>query len=806
MSQAPDGNSFMESPDAGIAPSADGRRGTVPAIRMDVAGRDQARQASLGTGTQHNYFGGMPSEAETPVSIAPPAGQREARFPLRGRNRLLEELAAIGNGPRVRVIHGMGGCGKTSLALESAHLASERDAEVWWVSAAEKRRFLAGMRALARRLGITDDELRHGEAADLLWRQLSERRQEWLLVIDNADDPQMFAAPGGHTADGTGWLRPVTSQVGLVIVTSRDGQARNWGPWCRLYPIGMLTTKEAGQVLADRTGLHHEALGGNTGAESLAERLGSLPLALRIAGSFLAELAEIPPAFADLAPVCSYLHYREILEQGNLHAAFPAHEENTLTADQARGIIDRTWELTLDQLESRRIPEARKLLRLLACMADAPIPHELLLHPPSLADSPFFPDITGLRLWQVLQALTGFGLIELTHGQHEAALPVIRLHPLVRDTSRAGVSQSERKEYLTLAASMLRRAAQEAGSPEDPAAWARWQVLAPHAFYVFETLTATVGYSSETLLAAAYAANKAAGYQATQGLINSAEATLRAVLRVRLRALGTDHPDTIDTRHAIARRLAEHGDYGPAEIEYRDVLATMRRVLGPEHPDTLAVQHNIASLISFRGEYALAEVEYREVLAIKLRTLGRDHEDTLTTRHEVARMISEQGHYAEAEAEFRSVLATRLQALGSDHYNTLITRSQIARTMAAQGQHARAEEEFRDILTAQLKLLGPEHLRTLWTRRQIALMMAAQGDFAGAEEELRHVVARRQQRLPDHPDTLAARHDIARVMAAQGKTSEARAEFQGVLAAKIRVLGPDHPATALAARELESLA
>jgi tetratricopeptide (TPR) repeat protein len=807
MSQTPGGKNFRGLPDPNVVPSVDGEPRPAPLVRLDVEASDRSQQAALGTGTQHNYFGGIPSEAETPVSIAFPAGQRDERFPLRGRDKLLSELLAVSSGPGVRVIHGMGGCGKTSLALEAAHLALQRGVEVWWVSAAEKFRFLAGMRALGRRLGVADDELRHGEAADLLWRRLSGWSQEWLLVIDNADDPQILAGPGLRTADGTGWLRPVASRAGLILVTSRDGNAGSWGPWCRLYPIGMLAAEEAAKLLVDRTGVHHDSLGGNVGAESLADRLGRLPLALRIAGSFLAELAEIPSAFADPAQIRSYIQYRERLEQGDLHAVFPSRTPGTLTPDQARGIIDRTWELTLDQLESRQFPEARRLLRLLACLADAPIPYELLLHPPTLASSPLFTDITGPRLWQVLQALAGFGLIELTGGQDQVAPRVIRLHPLVRDTSRADSNGSEQEDYLMLAADLAGAAAilGAAGSPEDPHTWPRWQALAPHALHVFEAITATADYRDEALIAAAYAADKAAGYQATQGLISPSEATHRAVLQARLRTLGADHPDTIDTRHSIARRLSERADYGHAETEYREVLESMRRILGPDHPDTLTVQHNIASLVSFRGDYARAEAEYRDVLAIKLRALSRDHRDTLITRHEIARMMREQGHYAEAEAEFRSVLEDRINTLGADHYNTLITRSALALTIAAHGHYARAEAEFRDILTAQLRLLGPEHLRTLWTRQHIALMMAAQGDYTGAENELHDVLARREPRIPDHPDSLTARHELARIMAAKGNASEARTELQDILTAKIRVLGLDHPSTALTAREIQSL-
>jgi hypothetical protein len=84
--------------------------------------------------------------------------------------------------------------------------------------------------------------------------------------------------------------------------------------------------------------------------------------------------------------------------------------------------------------------------------------------------------------------------------------------------------------------------------------------------------------------------------------------------------------------------------------------------------------------------------------------------------------------------------------------------------------------------------------------------MAARGDYEGAENELHDVPARREPRIPDRPDTLAARHQFARIHAAKGDISEVRAEFEDVLAAKTRVLGPNHPSTTLTAREIDSLA
>ena len=94
MSRVPDGRNSAEFPGRAVVPSGDSGPGTVPAVWVDVTGHERTQQAALGTGAQHNYFGGVPAEAETPVSIAPPAGQRDGRFP-RGEVWLEAETKAM---------------------------------------------------------------------------------------------------------------------------------------------------------------------------------------------------------------------------------------------------------------------------------------------------------------------------------------------------------------------------------------------------------------------------------------------------------------------------------------------------------------------------------------------------------------------------------------------------------------------------------------------------------------------------------------------------------------------------------------
>ena len=766
-----------------------------PEVRQTAAAFDQSQQAVQVSGIQNVYLGGQKRAVEPAVSIAPPAGQRDEHLPLRGREELLADLAAPGQA-RVRVVYGLGGCGKTRLALEVAFQAQQRDTEVWWISAAESAPLAAGMRTLGRRLGVTDAELDHGDAADVIWQRLAGRQQPWLLVIDNADDPRVLAGAGTCVAEGRGWLRPLAGKDGMVLVSSRDGSPASWGTWARRHRLPVLPTLPAAAMLADHAG-HHPSLGSEQEAQELAERLGNLPLALKIAGSYLAETAGIPAAFADSGLISSYRQYLETIEGGDLAAVFPV-PGGQLSAEQARELIGQTWELTLDLLDARPLPEARQVLRLLACFADAPVPYQLLLHPATMAIFTPLRDITGARLWQALKALDDFGLIDLDAGsQAPAAVPVARVHPLVRDTSRppAGPGWLALTE---LAARLLERAAatEETGLPEDPPMWPAWQLLAPHCAVIFASLTAELDGSDGALKAAAYAAFMAARYQANQGFHAAAEAEYRDVLAARLRVQGPDHPSTLATRHNIALEMAERGDHAAAEAEYRDVLAAKLRVQGPDHPSTLTTRHQIALEMAARGDHAAAEAEYRDVLAARLRVQGPDDPSTLATRHCIALEMAERGDHAAAEAEYRDVLAARLRVQGPDDPSTLATRHNIALEMAERGDHAAAEAEYRDVLAAKLRVLGPDHPSTLATRHQIAREMAARGDHAAAEAEYRDVLAARLRvQGPDHPETLTTRNCIAREMAARGDHAAAEAEYRDVLAARLRVLGPDHPST-----------
>src|SRR5262249_51222104 len=184
-------------------------------------------------------------------SLAPAGGLLPVR--VRGRDELLAVLGALAGAPdgRLHVLCGLGGCGKTTVALTVAHTAAASGVRVWWITARDEASLTTDLVDLAATLGATSEEIRQAGVGvrslfDLVWQRLETTLGRWVLVVDNADQPELLAAEGTRVADGNGVVRG--SAHGLVLVTSRTGSAKVWGGLAALHLVGPLGDEDGGQV------------------------------------------------------------------------------------------------------------------------------------------------------------------------------------------------------------------------------------------------------------------------------------------------------------------------------------------------------------------------------------------------------------------------------------------------------------------------------------------------------------------------------------------------------------------------------
>ncbi|MFE2747554.1 tetratricopeptide repeat protein [Streptomyces scopuliridis] len=615
-------------------------------------GTRKPSRAGAGPGLTGSGFSTRESDQ---ITLAVPHGSASRRT-LWGRDELLDELLAVvrdgghqEDAGRVHVVQGLGGVGKTSVAVSVAHRLQRETDQVWWIGAQDASRFNGGLTALARQLGVPDEEIAAGRLADQLWRRLSALDGPWLLVVDNADDARLLDGPG-RLALGTGLVRPHRSPRGLVLVTSRDGQTQTWGAHAVLHRLTPLGDGHGADVLL---GLAGPTAGSREEAAELARRLGGLPLALNTVGRYLAAVGQRPARFRDAGETATFAEFRASLADGG---AFP----HAGTAAALAGI----WRMSLDLLTERGHRCVRPLLEVLANFADAPVPL-ILADPAVLGEDEAFAGVSGAEIWDALQVLAGLGLMDLAAA---SGVDTVTLHPLVRNAHG-----SPGKYALNVR--LLNRAArsEEAGIPEDVERWPLWSALTPHAVHA---LAFEDGSDDERLFLDAWAAaNRVARSLTAQGHLSQARKLLEElVLRLGV-VVGEDHPLALASRHNLANVLHDQGHHDQARTIYEDILTTQHSTLGEHHPNILTARHELARVLHDQGHHDQARAIYEDILTTQHSTLGEHHPDTLTTRHNLARLLYHQGHHDLAAAETAAVLSARRRVLGPEHRNTLVTQA-----------------------------------------------------------------------------------------------------------------------------------
>jgi Tetratricopeptide repeat len=630
---------------------------------------------------------------------------------LAGRDDLLATLHDLltgdgPDGPRMAALHGMGGAGKTSVAVEYAyrHLAT---AGIVWQFPAEDRAVLAAEFArLAAQLGASGGLLDPRDPVASVHAVLAASPAPWLLVFDNAPDQESaraFLPPAGN---------------GQILITS---QSALWPPGLALE-LPVLRTEIAAGFLTARTGdpdVH--------AATELAVQLDGLPLALEQAAAYIQATGGSLAGYLGL--------FRE--RRGELLAK-PTGRGQTVTA---------TWALAFSRLE-QDAPQAAGLLRLLACCAPEPVPLRLLLRPRDGIDqldrdvttalNPLLGD--ALAVGDAIAALRRYSLIV-----PDSAGSVL-VHRLVQAVTLGQMPDNLAAAWRQAAAALIEDAIPADTDP--PESWPACAALLPHARAALAASSGGIG--------------RIANYLGASGSYAAALDVWRAVTEAREHLLGPEHPETLSARQDLAHWTGETGDPAAARDQFAGLLAAREQVLGREHPETLETRHSLAEWTGKTGDPAAARDQFAGLLAAREQVLGREHRDILDTRSNLAYWTGEAGDPAAARDQFAGLLPVCEQVLGPTHPDTLANRGGLAYSTGVAGNPAAARDQFARLLPAREQVLGPAHPETLETRHSLAEWTGKTGDPAAARDQFAALLPAREQLLgPMHPDTMSARASLA---------------------------------------------
>ncbi|MEU9254432.1 FxSxx-COOH system tetratricopeptide repeat protein [Streptomyces sp. NPDC048270] len=678
-----------------------------------------------------------------------------------GRATVLERLRErLGGGmavvlPQPQTLFGLGGVGKTQVALEYAHRFTADYDLVWWISAEQTEDVVAGLAELAARLGVQtgqDMAAAAQEAVDLLRRGVPSSR--WLLVFDNADDPETlhrFLPPGGP---------------GHVLVTSRN---QSWSQYAAALPVDVYLREESVEHLQRRApGL------GKDDAEQVAVAVGDLPLAVEQAGSWIAETA---------TPAAAYVE--QLAEQA----------ASVLALNQPPGYpepVAATWNISIERLRSRS-PAAARLLQLCAFLAPEPISANLL-YGKEMTDA-LAPYDSSLRehpgLGRVLREIGRFGLARIDQADDS-----IQVHRLVQAVIRARLTEEEQREARHAVHRILAGARPDEDEPIDnPETWPLFHAIWPH-LAPSEARYCKDPQTRRLLL-------DRVRYLWKRGDSKAAHQLGEELLEAWREIPGSGDPQYLHLRFHLSNILRSQGRLAEAKEMDEVTLERRRAVLGPSHPDTYTTMSGLAHTLGALGRYAQAVELATDAHQGFGRILPEAHPRTLAAANDLALNLRAVGQYARAREIDQEVFDLRTQMLGPDHPYTLSSARHLARDLREAGRYEDSVQLLSRTYESYKRTRGKACPGTLSAAKSLAVSLRRAGWL---EDALRLTTATRDRyraaRTPAGPDLLACELNLAADLFATGDPGGALDLAQEVVDAFARAPGERHPYTLAAVNNL----
>ena len=730
-----------------------------------------------------------PTEMTTEALSLRNVPSRNADFT--GREEILQQLHAglAQDGTALvtaQALYGLGGVGKTQVALEYAHRYRAEYDLVWWIPAEHVQGISLSLAELADRLGLRVSGNSGQDAMLALEYIRRDKETRWLLIFDNADNPR-DSEP--FLPDGNGH----------VIITSRD---HTWTHHAQPVELTVFSRPESITHLVQ----HVRGLSSHD-AESISAAVGDLPLAIEQAAAWLSETG---------MPVDLYLQQMEdrITQALSLNKAFGYATP-----------VAAAWDMSFERLRNES-PAAIHLLRILAFFSPQAIAMTLVYSEEMRMLLLPYNETLGnkLAVGRLVGEISRLALARVDHSRKS-----LQMHRLVQAAIRTQLTEEQQDRFKHHVHEVLAGIQLQQDEIDDPENWDTYSLIWPH----LKTSQAEYCSSPPTRQLMLDWVR----YQWRRGQFKSSLETAETLKGTWTEILGPDHPQTLQLnfhtgnvlrslgRFAEARELDQYtlqrqqvtlgshhldvlrttgslgadllclGEPQLAERTDRDAYEKLQAGFGDEYPRTLSAAHNLAAALNYAGSpFAALRLE-QETLGTRKRVLGDSHIYTLDSMAIEAWYLRETGAFSESAEVLARIYEEFCDVFGNEFPETLNTGNSLTISLRKIGEIDEAISKTTKLRDRARKHYGDTSPHTLSCTLSLANALLAQREVTEAEKLIRQVGQIYRERVgPGHPDTLTADNNLAICLRLQAKSREGLALAQQTLAAMSERLGVEHPA------------
>ena len=687
-----------------------------------------------------------------------------------GREDELVEIHTLlqeNNSLAISAVSGMGGVGKTELAIQYAQRYDNYyPGGICWLNARGTSLAAEILQFIQLQMGLEVPQTDFQENALTLEQQVSWCWQNWkpqsglvLVVFDDVISLEGFPE-----------LLPALKRFRVLMTTRLRDMETNFEE----MHLDVLSEEEALELLTKLLGKNGErkVYKELETAQELCKWLGYLPLGIELVGRYIKKK---PPHFT-LKKMLQQLQQQRLDTE-----AINNSQQQTLSTAQ-RGVLD-AFEISWVELS----PQTREVAALLSLFAG------------DIFDWGWVESMSKSLNWDesdveiAIEQLFQRHLVQCLEEKDEECGYYYQIHPLIREFLKTKLQASAQiKELKQAFASTLIEIGQTI--PENATLEFLNSVknAIPHLEEVIENHLDAV--SDENLYSAFLGLGK---FYEGKGLYNLAEPWFEQSVSIVRSRLGENHRDYAQSLNDLASIYHHQGKYDKAEPLYIQALELRKQLFGVNHPDVAESLKNLAILYKNQGKYEQAEPLYIQALELTKQLVGENHPHTATNLSNLAVLYSEQGKYEQAESLCIQALELTKQLLGENHLDTATSLNNLAILYCEQGKYEQAEPLYIQALELTKQLQGVNHPHTAKSLNNLACIYSEQGKYEQAEPlNIQALELRKQLLGVNHPDTANSLNNLALLYSEQGKYEQSEPLHIQALELTKQLQGVNHPHTA----------